>query len=560
MVPAPVNYQARDFILHLFSRLCDRLLELRRMEGVQVDSPFTHEPASSTKRLVETLNRKRSAFFVIGAASIFLGLLFGFAELEADRAKPGMPQVTAVSQPAQASAGTDAPASGVAQETTNDLWRGVRAFATAFGLSPMPLVLLGALIAGLPAASLWSYSIYSGQSVDTLLLMRATEGDKDLPPADLSAREGAPSEDDLAELARRNAIAIKFQQTFTSGWSGGLKIPTVGLNANVSHSRSLAALALSLPEIVSMYREFVSRLKEEYRVLIGIDELDKMATDDEAKRFLNDIKVLFGIEGCFYLLSVSESAMSRFERRGLAFRDEFDSSLDEVLRVNYLNFARASELIKRRVVGMPKPFMALGYCISGGLPRDMIRICREIVSGDETEAIEETCKRVLTEELRGKRQAVQIALQEVHLEAEAADLMRTLEASEPDKGNTTPSVLFNDGQKLFDCAQNIATRIEAEKDASGGEAEQRRSYLHILRRLSEELATYLLYCSTLRHLFGADLDESRFDALEGNKTWDQIAASRQAFPVNLGHARSTLEQIRQQVGLSPTGFKVPASQ
>ena len=41
-------------------------------------------------------------------------------------------------------------------------------------------------------------------------------------------------------------------------------------------------------------------------------------------------EMLFGIDHCFYLVSVSQDAMSSFERRGIPFRDTFDSALDDI--------------------------------------------------------------------------------------------------------------------------------------------------------------------------------------------------------------------------------------
>ena len=58
-------------------------------------------------------------------------------------------------------------------------------------------------------------------------------------------------------------------------------------------------------------------------VIIGIDELDKMSEED-ARQFPNDIKTVFGQRDCYYLVSVSEDAMSAFERRGMRFRDVFE--------------------------------------------------------------------------------------------------------------------------------------------------------------------------------------------------------------------------------------------
>ncbi|WP_207780816.1 hypothetical protein [Caulobacter radicis] len=59
--------------------------------------------------------------------------------------------------------------------------------------------------------------------------------------------------------------------------------------------------------------------------MIGIDELDKLKSSKEAEQFLNGVKSVFNIPGCYFLISVSEHALATFERRGLGFRDAFDS-------------------------------------------------------------------------------------------------------------------------------------------------------------------------------------------------------------------------------------------
>jgi hypothetical protein len=39
------------------------------------------------------------------------------------------------------------------------------------------------------------------------------------------------------------------------------------------------------------------------QVRIGIEELDKIDSISDAYKFMNEIKVLFGIPGCFFLVS-----------------------------------------------------------------------------------------------------------------------------------------------------------------------------------------------------------------------------------------------------------------
>lgn len=198
----------------------------------------------------------------------------------------------------------------------------------------------------------------------------------------LGTEQADASEGDLAllDLAMLRLRQIWFQQSFSSGWSGGFKVP-VG-ESGFSGSADLAEQQLSLPDIVALFREFLTQVAARREVRIGIDELDKM--DDEAARaFLNDIKVIFRIQDCFFLLSISEDAMSVFERRGLPIRDVFDSSFDDVQYVPHLRFSDSRKLLERRVVDLPVPFAGLLHCMSGGLPRDLVRAARELVDVPE---------------------------------------------------------------------------------------------------------------------------------------------------------------------------------
>jgi hypothetical protein len=103
-----------------------------------------------------------------------------------------------------------------------------------------------------------------------------------------------------------------------------------------------------------------------------------MDSEEEARRFLNDIKTLFGERNCYYLVSVSEDAMSAFERRGMPFRDVFDSSFDTVVRVLPLQAVESALLLRRRVVGFGTAAYLLCHTLSGGWPRDLIRAARDV--------------------------------------------------------------------------------------------------------------------------------------------------------------------------------------
>jgi hypothetical protein len=136
---------------------------------------------------------------------------------------------------------------------------------------------------------------------------------------------------------------------------------------------------MTFPELVDQYNAFLRQASGVSQVFIGIDELDKIESAGAAYDFLNDIKGIFGHDDCYYLISISENAMSSFERRGLPLRDAFDSAFDAVVDVGYMDLIDAERLLRRRIIGMPVGFLCLCYALSGGLPRDLIRVAREVV-------------------------------------------------------------------------------------------------------------------------------------------------------------------------------------
>jgi hypothetical protein len=113
---------------------------------------------------------------------------------------------------------------------------------------------------------------------------------------------------------------------------------------------------------------------------VGVDELDKIDDDEQAVQLLNDTKALFGVDDCYFVFSVSLSAVAKFEQRGLPFQDAFESALDEVIRVEPLGVRESLELLQRRLIGIPDRWVIVCHVLAGGLPRDIIRLARKLLS------------------------------------------------------------------------------------------------------------------------------------------------------------------------------------
>lgn len=181
--------------------------------------------------------------------------------------------------------------------------------------------------------------------------------------------------DNPDEIAPQLLREIRFQLTFSAGYSGKL---TTGLGeVGAEASYSLAARQESFPDVVSRFQAFLQAVaRQRKRVYIGIDELDKLPAED-AVCFLDDIKGLFGVPNCFFLVCISEDALAQFERRGMPMRDAFDSAFDEVLRIEPLTAKETRGLLATRA-SMDAGLSSLCHVLGSGIPREVIRQARRL--------------------------------------------------------------------------------------------------------------------------------------------------------------------------------------
>lgn len=190
-----------------------------------------------------------------------------------------------------------------------------------------------------------------------------------------------PEGDPIESEARKALERLRYLETLSAESSGKVSAgpAALGLSVGTRRGASLAAQAWTFPEVVESYRRFVGRLAARGPVIVGVDELDKMPSAEEARSFLDELKSLFDQPHVFYLVSISEEALGDFERRGQPIRDVFDSVFSDVLHVDYLCDPESEALLRRRVVGLPAPWPTLFHCMSGGLPRESIRVARRAV-------------------------------------------------------------------------------------------------------------------------------------------------------------------------------------
>jgi hypothetical protein len=371
----------------------------------------------------------------------------------------------------------------------------------------------------------------------------------------------APPTDPDSSRAARDLARIRYQRSVMSGWTGSLKLAAgpwlpFGIDAGMSGSTTEADVPLGVPEIVEGIKDL---LPVRGPAVVAIDELDKLESVDKARDFLNEIKGILDAPNTRFLVSMSEDAIASFERRGLPFRDVFDSAFDEVVRVPYLTVKQARMLVDGRVTDVPVPFLVLAYCQSGGLPRDLLRATDRILSlADKHSAgldLAAITRQVVHQDLAGKTQAVTSAIKSIVVEPDVSAALRCfqrLDVCEPAGPRRNPCLLDEDWLREV---KQLNPIVSAE---NSDDVPERRQLL----RLTVELIGYFYYCRTLLELFDVSTDQG-VDRLmaavneDDGRTVDELARARQNFAVNPFVAWEQVSRLRTTQSLRH--FDLPAA-
>jgi hypothetical protein len=545
---APVEYVAREFLLHLFATICHQVLERGDKTYRRSEWQKYGQEENDTPKAVGRLALWLAVLCLWAApAALFFSLILAGINVDYTDYRTAVnqaehdPKRPAVVKPDDVPMGEFMHELGLAPSS---LWN------AGFALGGFAAFLIVA--AGILASRISREAANTAATLPVESGKVATREDDDPSLARWARRTfrligyirglfgvfaplppKAPVASLLAE-ARAWLTDIKFQQSFTSGWSGTLRLG-IGLEGGVNRAKSLAQMQLTLPEIVDGLSRFLARVSLDYSfVIIGIDELDKLESDTKASDFLNEIKAIFGIQRVYYLISVSENAMSNFERRGLPFRDAFDSAFDDVIHVPYLKFRMARRLLGERVVGMPVQFQALCFVLSGGLARELIRTSRDLINHRNVGAsaeLEDLCRELILEDLRSKVRAIAFAVEKIRIDPARGELLSHLAGLEHGAA-IAPDDLEARAKRLQ----------EMWGDRARGEANRRRRKdLERLATLAQEAAAYLQFLALVRRFFTNQLDQPTFELAQKSDQIDGMALIRQTLSVDHNVTRALLE-------------------
>ena len=230
----------------------------------------------------------------------------------------------------------------------------------------------------------------------------------------------------LATDAQTRLERLHFQRTDTRGRGGTLGGP-LGTGLNLSSTQAFTEQMMTLPELIDDYRDFAERVvgalqgaigartekkdpsgadKEDMniRLVVGIDEMDRIDDAQNANKFLTELSSVFGTSQSVYLISISSSTLAASGEQMIPLKTASNGIFDDIVWVEPLDLPGAGNLLDRRVIGLPAAFVALCYVLSGGLPRDLLRIARAIFTvdsgGSKELSLADVTEDVINDELR----------------------------------------------------------------------------------------------------------------------------------------------------------------
>lgn len=493
MVAAPVKYESRDFLLHLFAEICRSVVRQRH-------------PAHW--KSFAFLRRRRFPTRAV-ARSAATAVLAYLAAVFVSQARVGS---------------WSAPVEDAAAY-----------FRTVWAWSKLPLG-EGTFPYAEPAALATVLLVVSAGATyvavrRTMIWILVVRRDRDVPP--------------LVRLARHHLETIRtLQSADTTGVTSEIGVGGVKLSANRSVERSVRAW--SYPELISEMKEFLGQVTgaavgqrgrnsiadyDPFGVVVVIDELDKIDSVDDVQRFINEIKGIFDAPGTQVLVSISEDALAAFELRGLPVRDAFDSAFAQVVRIGYLSIADTRRILERlHLPVLSRPFVWLVYCLSGGLPRDVIRVSGELHAMARTRAGEHlsaVCHELVGQDIRRRMPAFEQA---------CGDLLRAAEA-----GSERPILdLVREIRRVAAASEhqsaNLIAVVPRLLAASG------------VKDLGKQAGCYLYFCATVLEILVIDeLDED--DEERYKQLLPVLVEGRQAMAVHPDLAVELIDEFREKWGL-----------
>ncbi|MGW3865766.1 hypothetical protein ACWEDZ_30405 [Streptomyces sp. NPDC005047] len=357
-----------------------------------------------------------------------------------------------------------------------------------------------------------------------------------------------PAEPPLVTRCRSHLYRLQTVQTTTNTLSNATaQIMALG----GSHATSISTVPPNFPALVEEFRDLLTGIANSLaarrqRVLIAIDEVDRLGSDAQALAFLAEIKAILGVRHVYYLISVAEDVGAAFVRRGLPHRDVTDSSLDDIIHVDACTLEEANAILKERSQDHTPHTAFLAHSLSGGLLRDLLRYSlqiEEIQAQTEAHELAHISRQLILEELSETLAGFRTLLSKQQWTQDTSGILsdfRTL------CGHLKTSQCACADGPLFHALEHFAHQPAGQQPAYGDITEA-------ARQLIDEAAAYSYFSLTLLEIFtapGLDRRSEHAAAQGADGAHERLAESRLELGISPYSARTFITHIRKAWSLN----------
>ena len=146
-----------------------------------------------------------------------------------------------------------------------------------------------------------------------------------------------PREAGLRSLALELSERLSYQSTRSVSAQAGLSLSK--LTSGLRLTKSLSDRPLTLPGVAAQFTTFLVRVASVHncRVVICLDELDKIEDPAELEKLLRGIKGILGHPKTHFILTVSEDALARFTMQRKSDRGIVESAFENIVRLDHVD-------------------------------------------------------------------------------------------------------------------------------------------------------------------------------------------------------------------------------
>jgi hypothetical protein len=146
--------------------------------------------------------------------------------------------------------------------------------------------------------------------------------------------------------------------------------------------KQLSDRPLSLPGLTATCTKLLQNIAEVYanKVVVCIDELDKITSIDQLTELLKGVKGILGQENTHFILTISEDAMSKFTERLSSDRNLIESSFEEIVYLDRVDRQTGMHIVRQSLTAMDVVWgeeferaCLLFWIFGAGVPREIKR-------------------------------------------------------------------------------------------------------------------------------------------------------------------------------------------